>query len=151
VSGMERTHGTAYTALMYTKLTYLRQSPEAVPVFYLGTSESRAWRESGDLLLQGNAKKEDRSSSRIGETVKSMFGGVPDAGIPDRPSLLMNVTAGRGGEERGECQGCQGSYRRMRLETSIARDGNRPNDASSFQGNSARVNLRLILTRLGAR
>jgi hypothetical protein len=87
---------------MYTKLTYLRQSPEAVPVFYLGTSESRAWRESGDLLLHGNAKKEDRSSSRIGETVKNMFGGIPDAPRDPRPPFASDecICTRRRGEMR---------------------------------------------------
>lgn len=49
-----------YSAALCVKLTYLRQSPRAVPVFCLGTSGS-ARSQRADLLLHGNAKKEDRT------------------------------------------------------------------------------------------
>lgn len=49
-----------YSGTLCVKLTYLRQSPAAVPVFCVGTNGSgRSCR--ADLLLHGNAKKEDRT------------------------------------------------------------------------------------------
>jgi len=65
------------------------------------------------------------------ETVKNMFGCVPDAPRDPRPPFASDecICARRRGEMCATPRVSGVTHRRMRLETSIARDGNRSPDA----------------------